>query len=175
MVEQAGSNESDLLTVFMANKSRLTRFISLRCGNEDVGDLVHELWLKAQAVQKSVEKPLAYLYRMADRLVLDSRRGASRSQSRDRDWGHANARLSEEIEPAVAERSLLAREQLDAVEAALRAVGDRAARIFRRYRLDGIDQRGIAQELGVSISTVEKDLRKSYDALLLLQERFDEE
>jgi RNA polymerase sigma-70 factor (ECF subfamily) len=168
-------NDSDLIIAFMTHRVRLARFISVRCGNENVEDLVHELWLKAQAVNAPIEKPLAYLYRMADRLVLDSRRGASRGQSRDRDWAYVHEQLSEAVEHPVAERTLIAREALAAVNAALKTAGDRAARIFRRYRIDGVDQRSIAEELGVSTSTVEKDLRKAYDALLSLRERLDEE
>jgi len=159
----------------MTHQGRLKRFISIRCGNENVDDLVHELWLKARAVDSPIEKPLAYLYRMADRLVLDSRRGASRGRSRDSDWAYVHERLSEAVEHPIAERSLIAREGLIAASAALTSVSARAARIFRRYRIDGMEQRAIADELGVSVSTVEKDLRKAYDALLSLRERLDEE
>ena len=35
--------------------------------------------------------------------------------------------------------------------------------VFRRYRLDGVSQTGIAQEFGVSLSSVEKDLQKAYN------------
>jgi RNA polymerase sigma factor (sigma-70 family) len=167
--------ESSLCAAFMSHRARLTSFISARCGDENVGDLVQELWLKAEAVRMPVEKPLHYLYRIADRLVLDSRRGASRSRSRDNDWAFTQGRLSEAVEPPLAERRLLALERLNRIEARLAAVGQRAALVFRRYRLDGVDQRTIAQELGISLSTVEKDLRKIYDALLALEEREYEE
>jgi RNA polymerase sigma-70 factor (ECF subfamily) len=167
--------EGNLISTFMANRERLARFIGLRCGGADVDDLVHELWLKVSGAEASIEKPLAYLYRMADRLVMDSRRGASRSRSREGDWAHAHGRLSDAVEPALAERRILARERLRGVDEALRATGERAALIFRRYRLDGVSQRDIAEELGVSISTVEKDLRKIYDALLSIGDHADEE
>ena len=50
----------------------------------------------------------------------------------------------------------------------------RAVAIFRRSRIDGIAQRVIAQEFGVSISTVESDLRQVYRVLIELRERLDE-
>lgn len=164
-----------LTAAFMEHRAQIARFLRLRCGAENVEDLLHETWLKALAVEVGVERPLPYLYRIADRLVLDARRGAARGRARDGDWGYVHGRLSEAAEAPVAERTLIARERLSAVEEALREVGDRAARIFRRYRIDGVDQRDIAKEIGVSVSTVEKDLRKAYDALLSLRERFDEE
>lgn len=176
-MENASVNviESDLIAAFMAHRTQLARFLRLRCGEEGVEDILHELWLKAQAVEAPIDRPLAYLYRMADRLVLDLRRGAARGRARDGDWGYVHERFSETVVQPTAERTLIARERLGAADAALKAVGDRAARIFRRYRIDGVDQRGIAEELGVSVSTVEKDLRKVYDALLSLRERLDEE
>ncbi|GAA0294992.1 hypothetical protein GCM10009087_00910 [Sphingomonas oligophenolica] len=167
--------ESDLIAAFMAHRAQLARFLRLRCGEDGVEDILHELWLKAQAVDTPIDRPLAYLYRMADRLVLDGRRGAARGRTRDSDWGYIHEQLSETVVQPIAERTLIARERLDAADAVLKSVGDRAARIFRHYRIDGMDQRGIAQELGVSVSTVEKDLRRVYDALLSLRERFDEE
>src|SRR3546814_5002177 len=45
------------------------------------------------------------------------------------------------------------------------ATGERPARIFRRFRVEGIHQRDIASEMGVSLSTVEADLRKVYAKL----------
>ena len=61
------------------------------------------------------------------------------------------------------------------VETALHGIGDRAYHILRRFRVDEIGQRQIAEELGVSLSTVEKELRKAYDALAALKERLDED
>ena len=48
------------------------------------------------------------------------------------------------------------------------------AAIFRRHRVDEVPQRKIAEEFGVSLSTVESDLRRAYRALAELKERMDE-
>ena len=47
--------------------------------------------------------------------------------------------------------------------------------VFRRYRLDGMGQAAIARDLGVSLSSVEKDLQKAYRALAELKMQFDAE
>lgn len=134
---------------------------------------MQELWIKIQQVETPVERALPYIYRMAHRLVLDSRRGASRARDRDYAWSFATGRL-DDAETAMAERALIAREQLDRIDRTLSKLGARAARVFRRYRIDGVEQRRIAVELGVSISTVESDLRRSYTALSgLMGERDD--
>src|SRR3546814_3939864 len=63
------------------------------------------------------------------------------------------------------ESALISREQLTLVEAAIAATGERPAQVFRRFRVDGVHQRDIAGEMGVSLSTVEADLRKVYAKL----------
>jgi len=168
VTESSGS----LIDSFMAHRAALARFVAYRCGG-DGDDLMQELWIKVQQVETPIERPLPYLYQMAHRLVLDTRRGASRARDREHSWSMVSGHL-EEGEAAVAERALLAREQLVRVEATLTRLGARAARIFTRYRLDGVEQRRIAEELGVSLSTVEKDLRRSYAALSSLKGESDE-
>jgi RNA polymerase sigma factor (sigma-70 family) len=160
---------------FMANRAALARFLELRCGNapDVVEDLLQDMWLKTQQVRGHVERPGPYLYRMAHRLVLDTRRGASRSLEREHAYGLATGQ-SDGTDGVTPEGSLVAREALHRVESRLRELGPRALRIFTRYRLDGIEQRQIATEMGISLSTVEKDLRRSYAALACLNDDRDE-
>jgi RNA polymerase sigma factor (sigma-70 family) len=168
------SEASGLLSrTFMAHRKELGRFLALRCGRDGAEDLLQELWIKVRQSDMVVERPLPYLYRMAHRLVLDNRRGAYRAVERDHSWSIINGH-AEEGEAALAERHLLAREKLAVVERTLARVGSRATRIFMRYRLDGVEQRRIAEELGVSLSTVEKDLQRSYAALASLKGDRDE-
>jgi RNA polymerase sigma-70 factor (ECF subfamily) len=169
-----------LAAVLMENRPQLTAFLRARIGRgvdgAEVEDLMQELWLRSRAVDPaSVPNPRAYLFRMAHNLVLNRARDAARRQNREADWGYVHGRDRDGVEEAVAERGLLARERLVTIDKALRGVGDRAARIYRRYRIDGVDQRRIAAELNVSLSTVEKDLRAAYSAVLKLRGRSDEE
>ena len=165
---------------FMANRPQLTAFLRARMGSgvdgADVEDMLQELWLRACAVEPAgVDNPRSYLFRMAHNLVLNRARDAARRRNREADWGYVHGRDRDGVEEAVAERGLLARERLATIDKALRGVGERAAQIFRRYRIDGVDQRHIAAELNVSLSTVEKDLRAAYTALLTLRGRSDAE
>ena len=57
----------------------------------------------------------------------------------------------------------------------LRAEGERVLDIFRLFRIEGLGQRAIAEHLGLSLSTVEKDLQKAYRALIRLKETHDAE
>jgi RNA polymerase sigma factor (sigma-70 family) len=165
-----------LAAVFMENRPQLSAFLRARIGRgvdgAEVEDVMQELWLRACAVEPaSVDNPRSYLFRIAHNLVLNRAREAARRRDREADWG----RSRDGVEEPVAERGLLARERLATIDTALHGVGERAARIFRRYRIDGVDQRRIAAELNVSLSTVEKDLRAAYSALLELKGRSDAE
>jgi RNA polymerase sigma-70 factor (ECF subfamily) len=105
--------------------------------------------------------------------VLNLARDAARARVRDAEWGYVNNRDRDAVEMPLAERTLLANEQLVLVDKTLLNLGQRAAGIFRRYRIDGVEQRRIAEEFGVSLSTVEKELSRAYEALLALGSRRD--
>ena len=106
--------------------------------------------------------------RAANNLMLDRYRSARQRDLRDKAWGEASATQSPSSECA-----LISREQLALVESAIAATGERPARIFRRFRVEGIHQRDIASEMGVSLSTVEADLRKVYAKLAEIRRQFD--
>ena len=170
-------DSNGLEAVLMANRAALERFLRARCGNAaEAEDLIQELWLKLAGATGPVAEPLAYLYRMADNLVLDKRRSAQRRERRDDAWqglaggGHGGA-----SDTPSAEQSLIGRDQLHFVETQMSALGERTATILKRYRVDGIGQRDIAAEQGISISAVEKHLQKAYRALLEIRERLDAE
>lgn len=79
---------------------------------------------------------------------------------------------SEDI--AIDERLILT-ERLEEARAVLRSLGPRVELVFRRFRIEGVGQRLIAEELGVSLTTVEKDLQKAYRAMIALKQKMDTE
>jgi RNA polymerase sigma-70 factor (ECF subfamily) len=100
--------------------------------------------------------------------MLDRLRAERRQARREQEWtdGTETVELS-------AERKLIARRELEQADAALQALGDRTAAIFRRFRIDGASQRRIAEEQGISLSAVEKHLQKAYRALIELRRQLD--
>jgi len=157
----------------MANREKLVRFLG-SLGAGDAEDLLHELWLRIQSSpQGPVAAPLPYLYRAAHNLVRDRHRSMRQAAAREQAWSEAAGDGERSEEPG-ADRVLIARQQANSVDEALQSIGERATRVFRRHRLDGVEQRIVAAELGVSLSTVEADLRKAYSAMMELKRRFDE-
>lgn len=165
-----------LEAVYLAHRDRLARFLAAHGAGDAVEDLLQEMWLKLRTVPAGpVGSPLGYLHRMANNLMIDRHRAHRQSVRRDHEWsevtGPANAGRSEE--PS-GERRLIARDILRRIEDALEDAGPRAAAIFRRHRVDGVSQREIAREMGVSLSTVESDLRRAYALIAEARRRIDE-
>ncbi len=162
---------SGLQRVILNERARLLRFLTARGAGEDAEDVLQDLWQRvASAPSEPIADSTSYLFRAAENLMRDRRRSNVSRARRQQDWHEVSV---PEVEAPKGERALVAREQLRAVEDALAALGPRADRVFRRYRLDGVGQTAIAQEFGISLSSVEKDLQKAYRALALLKADFD--
>ena len=169
--------QSGLAAVYLANRAILLRFFRARGAHDLAEDLLHELWLKASAnSSKPIADPLAYLFRTASNLLLDRRRADMRRQRRELDWANPEqAAAAGPSDVQSGERMAIARDQLRLVETALAGLGERTETIFRRFRIDGMGQREIAEEFGISLSAVEKHLRKAYGALVELRRQLDAE
>jgi RNA polymerase sigma-70 factor (ECF subfamily) len=167
---------SGLQAVILANRDKLLRFLVSRGAGDAAEDVLQDLYVRvATADAGPVAQPLSYLYRAANNLMVDRFRSRRQTERREQDWsdaaGPTQPDRSDEPPP---DRSLVARETLAGVQAVLDGLGVRTATIFRRHRIDGVQQRDIARELGVSLSTVEADLRRAYRALLDYRRSIDE-
>jgi len=173
-MEQQDAN--GLEAVFFAERARLLGFLRAHGAGEAAEDLLQDLWLKISSARTGpVAQPLSYLFRAANNLMLDRYRSVRQDVKREQDWSDATgATMPGRSDEPSGERVLIGRESLRKAEAALAALGPRVERIFRRHRLDGIGQREIAAEMGISLSTVESDLRKAYKAMIELRRTLDE-
>jgi RNA polymerase sigma factor (sigma-70 family) len=167
-----------LASVFMANRNAFHRFFRARlCGAVDPEDMLQDLWLKLQSLEAGpVAEPLAYIYRMADNLVLDRRRSAMRRTKRETEWtkGQIDGSLGMAVDSQPdAERQLIARDALRRVNAILDSLPERTAFAFRAVRIDGVPQKDVAASMGISLSAVEKHLQRAYRAVTDIQLRLD--
>ena len=157
-----------LEAVYLDNRDKLLRFLRARGAGEAAEDLIHELWLQvAGRSDGPIGNPVAYLYRAADLLMIDRYRSLRQAERRDQAWHDG-----QQDHPATAptpEREVFARQEAAKVTQLLRTLGDRKATIFHRARVEGVSQRVIAADLGVSLSTVESDLREVTRALVKLK------
>ena len=157
--------------VLLANRDELLRFLAVRGAGDAAEDVFQELWVNiAGSSTGPIAQPLSYLYRAANNLMLDRYRSAQAARMREQAWGEYDR---DRADPS-AEQSLISREELARVDDTINRLGERAAAAFRCFRLEGMSQRDIAARLGVSLSTVEADLRKAYAALARLKGQIDE-
>lgn len=162
-----------LQRILLNERARLLRFLVARGAGEEGEDLLQELWERVISIPSHpIADPVPYLFRAAENLLRDRRRSNMSRERRQHAWYEVSPAAQEE--PS-GDRALIARQRLRNVEAVLAELGPRVDRVFRRYRMDGAGQATIASELGISLSSVEKDLQKAYRALAELKAQFDAE
>lgn len=101
----------------------------------------------------SVRQPRAYLRRVAHGLAVDF----IRHRDVERAYLEVLASFDAAVMPSEEERALTI-ETLVRIEAMLDGLPARARAAFLMSRLEGLGYREIAERLGVSLSTVEKDM-----------------
>jgi RNA polymerase sigma-70 factor (ECF subfamily) len=164
--EPAETGASGLALVLEENRRALLQFLAARCGSADEAqDLLQELWFKVGAQPSGpIAAPRAYLFRMANNLVLDQARGRQRAMRRERVWletenGGVAAAVEDRRDPGEpADEALVRRQEAEILHEAIAALPEGAGRALRLYRFDGLGQSEIARVMGISRSGVEKHL-----------------
>lgn len=166
---------SGLEAVLGGCRARLIRFLQLRGAGDHAEDLVQEVWLRASAASaQPIANPEAYLFRIAHNVMIDWHRSERQRGQREHAWTEANSGDTLEASPQPsAEQAVIARSVLDEVLAGIEALGEPTASMFRRFRIEGMAQREIAAQFGVSLPTVEKHLQKAYRAMAALHQKID--
>ena len=154
-----------LAALFEAHRAELARFMRARCGDFGDGeDLLHELWLKVGSLSAGpIANGRAYLFRMANNLVLDTRRARMRAMARDRQWtdadGEADLAIEERADRSEPADERIAREQEAALlRRAIETLPPGARRALHLHRFEGLPQSEVAEAMGISRSGVEKHL-----------------
>ena len=160
-----------LKSVFLESRPALLRFLRARgAATDEAEDLLQDLFIKLEVQPtNSIAEPRAYLYRMADNLMLDRRRSAQRRSKREETWLDESQDSAAGARVVASDDLLIAQEQLRQVGAALATLPLRTVEIFRRFRLDGERQKIIAADLGISVSAVEKHLQRAYDVVVAVK------
>ena len=150
-------------------RKRLTAFFR-RSGHSmcDAEDLAQDVFARlASSAQSPTRKLDGYVFTIARNLQRDNVRRLQVRTKNGRSVDQDVYPLVHEGSDALdAERVLINREEADRLFEGLAELPERTREIFLLYRLDGVSQREIAAHLGVSISTVEKNVAKAMLHLL---------
>lgn len=157
--------ENGLAALYHQHGAALRRFLAARCGDADLAeDLFQDLWIRiGTRASGPVSDGRAYLFRMANNLVLDHARSARRGMARDRAWIDEEAPSSPLPEarpdPAPdAEEQLVRAQEVLILTRAMAALPPGARQALQLYRLDEHSQPEVARIMGISRSGVEKHL-----------------
>ena len=139
----------------------------MRGETDEVEDRFHDTWIKLGRIDPKgpIRDPLPYIYKVADNVVLDARKMRRRREKRDEAWGEVSC----EHQAAHSEQSVLATVELKEVEMAIGDLSERTLLVFRKVRIEGYTQKEIAEELGISVSGVEKHLQKAYKRVAMIR------
>ena len=133
----------------------------------DAADLAHDTFVRVMVSRRLPDQlgdePRALLTHIAKGLVIDH----WRRQDVERAYLEALAHLPEPEAPSP-ETRLLILEALRRVEAMLRSLLERTRRIFLMAQLDGLTYQQIADQLGTSLVTVKRHMRRAFSACLAL-------
>jgi RNA polymerase sigma-70 factor (ECF subfamily) len=159
------SRKGGLAGLLAQHRAELLRFLVARCGNAgDAEDLLHELWIKASIQPMGpISNGRAYLFRMANNLVLDQARLRHRAMVRDHNWlvadGHCEGPVEDRPDPSQpADEALVYKQEAALLKEAIAALPAGAQRALRLHRFEGMGQAEVAQVMGISRSGVEKHL-----------------
>ncbi|MFT3965099.1 MAG: RNA polymerase sigma factor [Sphingobium sp.] len=158
-------SEGGLTALFLAQRPALLRLLSARLGGPDEAeDVLQDMWFRLERVPSGpIADPAAYLFRMATNLASDRRLSAARRERRDDAWKDA---MPGDNDYPDSERRLMAADELRRVEAVLDEMPERMRRALIMFRVEEQPQRTIAQALGITVSGVEKLLRRGYRQLV---------
>ncbi len=158
-------SESGLAACFLELRPALIRLITARIGNcHEAEDVVQEMWFRLDRQPSGpIADPGAYLFRMAANLATDRRLSTLRRETREDAW---NEVLPESGEYPDSERQLIAAEELRRVEGILDEMPQRMREALILFRVEEQPQRKIAEHFGITVSGVEKLLRRGYRQLV---------
>ena len=149
---------SAVATLYVEHIGELRRFLvrRLACA-ETASEMAHETFVRYLAADfdAPVVNPRAFLYRIAGNLAIDYLRARPLAASQIVDLDSCGDLPSEAPGP---ERYAMARQQLDCLRRAIDELPGRCREVFVRHKFDGIPQRTLAEEYGVTINAIEKHL-----------------
>jgi len=163
------TNALALTRLLMRERSSLLRQVRRLVGSEGAEDVAQKLWLKVQAVRDDppILDQRAYLRRLAhnvavDHVRTDRRQATVAERAEALLWG-----VDYELGP---ERIVESREMLERIRVEIAALPEPTRTILRLIRLEGRTQREVAEEVGVTPTTVHNHLRRAMALLARIRD-----
>jgi RNA polymerase sigma factor (sigma-70 family) len=155
----------DLQAAFIEHRHRLRQAAQRIVGNRHLAeDVLQSAYLRITdaSVHLAIQQPVSYCFQVVRHLAIDqSRRRALEAQFFAAEFeGHAVPAPQTSPERTVIDGQLLA-----LIEETLARLPARTRQAFILYRIDGMTQRAIAEQLGVSPTLVNFMIKDAIEAL----------
>lgn len=163
MAEQGAQARSDITGSTVAQYApALRRYFRRRVAAHEVDDLIQEVFanLQGRRSESAVDDMRRYLFVVAGNVLL-------RKRSHDTRWAaHQAPDAWEHREEASPERTILGRERLGRAIGVIANLPVRTRQVFILHRFEDMTYQRIGEQLGISVSAVEKHIMAALKALL---------
>jgi RNA polymerase sigma-70 factor (ECF subfamily) len=153
-----GERSEQIASLYISELRRLERVASRRAGQENAADVVQEVFSQIwERARENVLLTPSYLARATQNLAISYFRAERRRKA------FFGAITEEQYAPPVVtpEQAVYAIDELRRLENALSALPDRVRKVFLLNRLHRCTYDEIALGLGLSYSTVERDMARA--------------
>lgn len=153
---------SNLRSLLLNEYVELDRRLTRRLGSPDLAsEALNETYLRLQGMREvgEVRSPKAYLFRIALNIANDHRRAAKRRLTVD----EVDSLLEIPDDRPDAARVIEDRSEVNLLRRAIAELPERRRRVLMLSRIEGIPNRDIAALLGVTVRTVETDLKQAVE------------
>ncbi|SDI17030.1 RNA polymerase sigma-70 factor, ECF subfamily [Pseudomonas flavescens] len=155
IAERSANGSLPLMQALMDNRSTLVKTAARITGcHSRAEDVVQDAYLRlagTQRVSLPLKAQMSYVFRIVRNLAIDHYRKQAMEQKYT---GSEEEGLNAAIHSDTPESTSLHRETLGLIDAALGELPARTRYAFEMYRLHGMQQKDIAEELGVSPTLV---------------------
>ncbi|MFT3801846.1 MAG: sigma-70 family RNA polymerase sigma factor [Burkholderiaceae bacterium] len=154
------TNEQAVRTLYAEHREWLQDWLRRRLGSvDDAADLSQDTFVRVLTFSdaRTIDEPKAYLATLAKRLLSSFWRRRALEAS----WLEVLARQPLAVAPSAEDEALL-REAIESIDRMLDGLPLRCRQAFLLNRLEGMTHTAIAAHLGVSLATVERDVRRAY-------------
>jgi RNA polymerase sigma-70 factor (ECF subfamily) len=156
------ANIASLRSLLLAEYVDFDRRLTRRLGSPDLAsEALNETYLRLEGMREigEVRSPKAYLFRIALNIASDRRRAEKRRLTAD----EVDSLLEIPDDRPDAARVIEDRSEVNQLRRAIAELPERRRRVLMLSRIEGMPNREIAALLGVTIRTVETDLKQAVE------------
>jgi len=161
-LDLADSNRSTLRDLLLSDYNDLSRRLSRRLGSLDLArEVLQETFLRLErAVElRPMRSPKAYLFKIAVNIAIDRRRAETRRLT-ECEVDSLFELADDSPDPA---RIVEARSEIEVLKRAVAELPRRRREMFLAARMQEVPHRDIAKRFGVTVRTVELELKQALE------------